>query len=142
MPSDPHPILLYDGVCGFCNRTVQFVLRHDSKDHFRFASLQSALGRNILTRHTLNPDVLDTIYLVQDFDLPTEHLLSRSSAVAEIWSHLDRPFNFFGSLLRWLPKVLADFGYNLIARHRYRIFGKYKTCPLPDAKTRHKFLDV
>lgn len=141
MEQSSNPIILYDGLCGFCNRTVQFILRHDSHDRFRFASLQSDFAHAVLTKHGLDPADLSTIYLVVDYGQPPERLFSRSRASAEVWSGLDAPWRFFGSLLRLVPTWLADPGYNLIARNRYRIFGKHTACPLPGIKDRGKFLD-
>ena len=81
-----HPILLYDGGCGLCNRFVQFILRRDRNAVFRFASLQSALAAPILTRHGANPGVLDTVYVALNHELPNEYLLTRSDAVLFVLS--------------------------------------------------------
>jgi predicted DCC family thiol-disulfide oxidoreductase YuxK len=140
MPSKP--ILLYDGVCGLCNRFVQFILRHDRKDHFRFAALQSNFARTILERHGLNPDMLDTVYLVFDYGLPSEHLLSRNEAATAVLKELGGLWRFLAGLLDLLPRRFRNWRYNLVARNRYRIFGKYETCPLPKEKDRQKFLDA
>jgi len=78
------PILLYDGVCGLCNRFVQFILRHDRRDQFRFAALQSNFARAILHRHGLSPDALDTVYLVFDYGQASERLLSRNDAATAV----------------------------------------------------------
>ena len=83
-----HPIILYDGVCGLCNRVNQFVLRRDPEGVFRFASLQSAVAARILARHGANPEDLDTVYVVVDFELPEERLLPRSDAVIFILKQL------------------------------------------------------
>ena len=83
-----HPILLYDGVCGLCNRFVQCILHRDRNDIFRFASLQSALAARILTRHNASPTDLDTVYVVLNHELPDEYLLSRSAAVVFVLKQL------------------------------------------------------
>jgi predicted DCC family thiol-disulfide oxidoreductase YuxK len=141
--SDPtNPILLYDGVCGLCNRLVQFVLKRDARDHVRFASLQSDFASRILRRHGLDPHDLDTVYLVTDYDQPDERLTARSDAVIAV---LRQQGGFWGAIaiaLRVLPRRLRDWGYGLVARTRYRIFSKYETCLLPQEKHRHRFLDV
>jgi predicted DCC family thiol-disulfide oxidoreductase YuxK len=144
-----HPVLLYDGVCGLCNRTVQFVLKRDRSDAFRFAALQSALGRRILERHGANPSDLDTFYVVLDFDaaLPieaeqSETLLARSDAVSFVLCELGGVWRLLGRLFRLLPRTARDGMYNLVARRRYRIFGRYDACPLPSEKDRRWFLDV
>lgn len=136
----PNPIILYDGVCGLCNRFVQFVLRHDDKDRFRFAALQSNFAQAILERHGLNPDVLDTVYLVFDYGQSSEHLLSRNEAASDVLKELGGVWRFWARLLDILPERFRDWRYNLVARNRYRFFGKYETCPLPKEKDRHKFL--
>lgn len=138
----PNPILLYDGVCGLCNRFVRFVLKHDHQDRFRFAALQSNFARTILQRHSLNPDTLDTVYLVYDYDEPSEHLLSKNEAATAILKGLGGLWSFWAGLLDLLPKGFRDWRYTLVARNRYRFFGKYETCPLPKEKDRAKFLGV
>jgi predicted DCC family thiol-disulfide oxidoreductase YuxK len=160
------PILLYDGVCGFCNRLVQFTLRRDRRAIFRFAALQSALAARILARHGINPSNLDTFYVVVNPNptegntshyssrddsthdgliqarQPAESLLSRSAAVLYVLNQLGgwcRAASFF---LRLVPRFLRDWTYNLVARHRYRIFGRSETCVLPSPQDRSRFLDL
>jgi predicted DCC family thiol-disulfide oxidoreductase YuxK len=141
--SDPaNPILLYDGVCGLCNRLVQFVLKRDARDHFRFASLQSDFAVRILQRHGLDPHDLDTFYMVTDYGQPDERLTARSDAAIAVLRQLGGFWGALALVLRVLPRWLRDWGYGLVARTRYRIFGKYDTCPLPEQKQRHKFLDM
>jgi predicted DCC family thiol-disulfide oxidoreductase YuxK len=159
-----HPILLYDGVCGLCNRMVHFVLRRDPAAVFRFAALQSELATRILTRHGADARDLDTVYVVVNYELADEQLLSRSDAVSLIFQHLGaaefrsaRPgpragptqttptpgslfWRLTGLALRMVPSSLRDWGYRLVARHRYRIFGRYDTCPIPTEGTRSRFL--
>jgi predicted DCC family thiol-disulfide oxidoreductase YuxK len=137
----PRPILLYDGVCGLCNRLVQFILRRDRKAIFRFASLQSSVAAKILTRHGGNPTDLDTVYAVLNHDRPDERLLSRSDAVIFALKQLGAPWRAAASLLQLLPKFLLDPAYNLIARHRYRIFGRSDTCTMPKDADHIRFLD-
>ena len=136
------PILLYDGVCGLCNRFVQFTLRGDRDAIFRFASLQSALAARILARHGANPGDLDTVYVVVGHELPDEYLLSRSDAVLFVLKQLGGIWRAAAFLLQLLPKFLRDLGYNAVARHRYRIFGRSEACALPAAQDRSRFLDL
>lgn len=160
----PHPIILYDGVCGLCNRVNQFVLRRDPEGLFRFASLQSAFAAPVLARHGHDPRDLDTIYVVVDYELPQERLLSRSDAVVFILKHLGaaglrsdgqpgtavptpasgltRIWRLAGLLLQLTPRPLREWAYRRVARNRYRIFGRFATCTLPTAKNRSRFLDV
>jgi predicted DCC family thiol-disulfide oxidoreductase YuxK len=138
----PHPILLYDGVCGLCNRLVQFVLRRDRNAIFRFASLQNAFATPILTRHGASPSDLDTVYVVMNYELPDEYLLSRSEAILFVLKQLASRWQALASLLQLLPKSLRDAVYNAVARRRYRIFGRTEACMLPPDQRRNRFLDL
>jgi predicted DCC family thiol-disulfide oxidoreductase YuxK len=136
-----NPIVLYDGVCGLCNRLVQFILRRDQSAVFRFASLQSAFAASLLTRQGANPTDLDTFYVVLNHDEAQERLISRSDAVVFVLRQIGgfwRPGAFiFGAF----PRPLRDAAYNLVARNRYRIFGRFDTCPIPSKETASRFLD-
>jgi predicted DCC family thiol-disulfide oxidoreductase YuxK len=143
--------MLYDGVCGVCNRTVRFILKRDPAGVFRFASLQSGLAQRILTRHGASPSDLDTLYVVTNFD-PTltsakkqadaETLLARSEAVVFALGQLGALWRGVAATLRLLPRWLNDWSYVVIARNRYRIFGRYETCPVPSEDMRVRFLDL
>ena len=137
-----NPIILYDGICGLCNRFVRFVLKRDRRDYFQFAALQSHFAREVLERHDVDPNVLDAVYLVLDHDRPTERLLSRNDAVATVLKELGGFWRFWEKLLNFLPRRVRYWQCNFLARNRYRFFGKYDSCPLPDSKDRHKFLDI
>jgi predicted DCC family thiol-disulfide oxidoreductase YuxK len=164
--SGAHPILLYDGVCGLCNRLVQFILRRDPGGVFRFASLQSALAGRILARHGADAGDLDTVYVVVNCDQADEELLPRSDAVIFILRHLGAaslrsagganapvptqataaPGSAFwrvsGFLLQGVPRTVRDWGYGVVARNRYRVFGRYDMCPVPSEDTLSRFLDL
>lgn len=136
-----HPILLYDGVCGLCNRLVQFILKRDRDAIFRFASLQSGFAADILAKHDINNSELDTFYVVIDHSGPGESLLVRSDAAVYVLDRLGGLKKVVASILRITPRFLRDWAYNVVARHRYRLFGRYDACPLPSAATRSRFLD-
>jgi predicted DCC family thiol-disulfide oxidoreductase YuxK len=136
-----NPILLYDGVCGLCNRLVQFTLRHDSRDLFRFASLQSSFATQVLGRHGADAANLDTFYVVVRHQQPDEQLIARSDAVAYVLGELGGRWRVCGFFWKLLPRMVRDALYNVIARNRYKIFGKLDACPLPEPQHRHKFLD-
>jgi predicted DCC family thiol-disulfide oxidoreductase YuxK len=138
----PRPILLYDGVCGLCNRLVQFILRRDRDQILQFAPLQSPFAVRILTRHGSSPTDLDTVYVVLNHELPDERLLSRSEAVVFVLKQLGALYRPAAFLLQLLPKFLRDPAYNAVARHRYRLFGRSETCPIPSDKDRTRFLDL
>jgi predicted DCC family thiol-disulfide oxidoreductase YuxK len=126
---------------------VQFVLHHDQRAIFRFASLQSVFATRILARHQIDPIDLDTFYIVLNYDAAeqprgNETVLARSDAVLFLLENLDGFWRATAGIFRWLPPVLRDFAYRMIARHRYRIFGRYDTCPVPSEQTRSRFLDL
>jgi predicted DCC family thiol-disulfide oxidoreductase YuxK len=135
------PILLYDGVCGLCNRLVQLILRRDRSDVFRFASLQSPLAARILARHGAKPNDLDTVYIALSYELRNECLLSRSDAVVFVLKQLPGLWRFAAFFIQLIPKFLRDAAYGVVARNRYRIFGRSEVCPLPRDQDRTRFLD-
>lgn len=137
---DGGALLLYDGVCGLCDRTVQFVLARDKGDRFRFATLQGEVARARLAPHGVDPATLDTFHLVVNVGGPDERVLSRSRGAVETLRRLPGVWRALGAALAVLPTFLADLGYRLIARVRYRVFGKLDACPVPAPEHRHKFL--
>ncbi|MEP6717558.1 MAG: DCC1-like thiol-disulfide oxidoreductase family protein [bacterium] len=137
--SKSNPIILYDGVCGLCNRLVQFVLKRDQRDYFRFASLQSDLAATTLRRHDRDPHDLDTVYVVVDYGQPAERLLARSDAILFLINQLGGVWKL-AALGKVLPRTLRDGIYKQVATNRYRVFGKYDSCMLPDPQHRAKFL--
>lgn len=139
-----HPLVLYDGVCGLCNRLVRFLLRRDRDARFRFAWLQGGLAASVLARHGMAPPAGDssdsgTLYVVLEFGQPGERLLARSEAVLFVLRELPR-WRVLAALFGLLPRRLRDVLYNLVARHRYRLFGRYDTCPAPPPQERERFL--
>jgi len=138
----PHPIILYDGVCGLCNRLNQFVLRRDPDAIFRFASLQSLFAARILARYGANPQDFDSVYVVVNFELPDLHLLPRSEAIIFVLKQLGGVWKVLGLVLQLLPRPLRNAAYHFVARNRYRIFGRFETCMLPSPENRNRFLDV
>ena len=134
-------LVLYDGVCGLCNRLVQFILRRDRRDRFRYASLQSDLALELLRRHGRDARDLDTVSVVRDHGGPDERVFTKARAIVYVAGWLGLPWALAG-LLKILPWRLLDFAYDQIARRRYRWFGRYDACPLPAPATRAKFLDA
>jgi predicted DCC family thiol-disulfide oxidoreductase YuxK len=135
-----HPVLLYDGVCGLCNQVLQFTLRHDRKDVFRFAALQSEFAGQLLARHGEAASDLNSVYVVLDREGMGEHLLPRSEAVIFLLRALGGRWRVLAEMYAVLPRRLRDCLYQLLARNRYRVFGKLETCPVPGAGVREKFL--
>jgi len=138
--SGARSIVLYDGVCGLCDRLVQFVLRRDRYDRFRFAALQGGFAAALLQRHHLDPGDLSTVYVVVDAGEGSERLLAKSRAILHILGEIGGVWRLAGTL-RILPARVLDGVYDVVARHRYRIFGKHATCMAPAPEWRGKFLD-
>jgi predicted DCC family thiol-disulfide oxidoreductase YuxK len=137
--TNSNPIIFYDGVCGLCNRLVQFVLKHDKQDYFRFAALQSDLATTTLQRHGRDANDLDTVYVIVDYGQPTERLLARSDAILFLLKELGGIWKL-AAVGKILPQTMRDGIYKLVARNRYRVFGKYESCMLPEPQHRAKFL--
>ena len=139
--ADSSPIILYDGVCALCNGFVNFVLARDRAGVFLFASLQSDLARGTLARHGRNPSALSTFVLVLDPGRPTERLLDRSDAALFVLQKLPGAWKSIAGAMRVFPRPLRNAVYDVIARVRYRTFGKYEVCPMPPAAVRNRFLN-
>lgn len=137
-----NPIMFYDGVCGLCNRLVQFLLKHDKNGRLRFASLQSDFAAKVLGRHGIDPKDLDTVNVVVNYDEPDERVLQRSDAVLRAGRELGGFWGTSSSIARIVPRALRDLTYRIVAQNRYRVFGKYDTCMLPDPNQRSRFLDI
>lgn len=129
-----HPILLYDGVCALCNGSVRFVLRHDAQGQILFAPLESDIARELLD----GEQVPEGMALVTSPFSPTHRIYWRSDAALEVlrllgWKGLAR-------LLKLVPRPLREAVYGLVARMRYKVFGRYDVCPLPALAQRERFL--
>jgi predicted DCC family thiol-disulfide oxidoreductase YuxK len=133
-------LLLYDGVCGLCDWLVQALLRRARGDAFDFAALQSERAREVLGGFGVNPELLDTVYVVTDYRTATPQLLRKGRAALFVATALGWPWKAFG-LLGALPGGLLDWGYDLVARHRYRVFGRFDQCVLPRPEHRRRFID-
>lgn len=139
--ADGADIILYDGVCAVCNRFNQLVLRRDHARVFRFASLQSGFARDVLTRYGKDPGDLDTVYVLADYQRSAERLLAKSDAALYVLGRLGGGWRA-AALLRVLPRWLRERGYDLFARNRYRLFGRYDTCMLPRPEYTQRFIEV
>jgi predicted DCC family thiol-disulfide oxidoreductase YuxK len=132
-------LVLYDGVCAMCNGIVRFILDRDPDGQFRFAALQSDVARQALRRHGRNPDDLDTMYLLSDFEQPSERIFARSTAILETCRRLG---GIWGGLswLRIFPAPARDFVYGLLVKNRYRVFGKHDSGPIAPPQWRDRFI--
>lgn len=136
-PVTTDPVLLYDGLCGFCDGTVQFVLRRDPGGALRFAPLQGSTAAGILERHPGLRGV-DSLVLVRN-EGGNETAAVRSEAVLGIASYLGGAWKLT-AVFRIVPRPLRDWAYALFARFRYRLFGRYDSCPVPTPDVRSRFL--
>jgi predicted DCC family thiol-disulfide oxidoreductase YuxK len=134
-------IVLYDGVCGLCNRLNQFLLARDRDDRLRFASLQSDFAAKVLQRHELNPLDLNTVWVIVNYNQPDERVLARSDAILHVLTTLGG-FWRVATLGKIIPRKLRDALYRTVAASRYRLFGKSESCMMPDPTFRHKFIEV
>ena len=134
-------LMLYDAVCGLCNRVNRFVLARDRAGLFRFASLQSDAAREALRPHGRDPRSLDTFFVLADQGTVRERLLSRSDAALFVLEAVGGAWRLL-SFFRAVPRPFRDLVYDLVARHRYRLFGRSETCPVPPPEHRARFIDL
>lgn len=127
-------IVLFDGDCNFCDASVQFILNRDVTGNFHFASLQGETGQILRKRHRIE-DSVDSIVLIRD-GVP----YIKSDAAVRIAEGLDGKWRKL-RYARFIPKLVRDFSYEVIAKNRYRWFGKKQTCKLPTPEERNRFLD-
>ena len=133
-------LVLYDGVCGLCDRAIQFLLKHDHRAVFAFASLQSPSGRAMVTRDGGNPDDVSAFRVVVNYRTASAGILSASRAVLFVAGELGWPWKA-ARLMRILPTTILDRVYDVVARHRYRVFGRHDQCLIPRPEYRRRFLD-
>jgi predicted DCC family thiol-disulfide oxidoreductase YuxK len=127
-------VILYDGVCVFCSRWVRFVAARDIEHRFRFTAIQSGYGTRLAQAFAIDPDDLDTNAVVHG-----GVAYFKSDAALTVLGVL--PGWRWVRLLRTVPKPLWDAVYSLVARNRYRIFGKYEECFVPDAEFRARVME-
>ncbi len=128
-------VVLFDGVCNLCNSSVQFVLKRDSKGVFKFASLQSEYGQDVLSKYGLPTDDYNSFVLVEG-----DRVFTRSTAALRVARHLDGLWKvLYGFII--IPASIRDAVYGVIARNRYRMFGKRDACMIPQPEWKSRFLD-
>jgi predicted DCC family thiol-disulfide oxidoreductase YuxK len=128
------PILLYDGDCGFCARSVRWILAHERDPLIRFAPLQGTTAARLRRRHARIPEAIASVVYVADGRV---HL--RSQAMLHAARHLRAPWRW-AHALRWIPGAVLDLGYRLLAAMRYRIWGHADACQLVSPEQRSRFL--
>jgi len=129
------PILLYDGVCGLCARSVRWILRHERDHEIKFAPLQGETAAALRAKHPRIPDQLSTVVLVEN-----DRVHLRSKAFFYSAKHLRAPWRW-AYAFRWIPGFLPDIFYRVVAALRYRLFGKHDSCELPAPDQRARFLE-
>lgn len=130
-----NPIILFDGVCNYCNFWVKFAIKRDRKRVLKFAPLQSEGAKKILQSIGINPSSLSSVILIDNWKVYTQ-----SSAALRMCKYLDGGWKlFFGLII--IPKPIRNFVYNIIAHNRYKWFGKKKNCMIPKNEERDRFLD-
>lgn len=128
-------MILFDGLCNLCNDSVQFIIKHDKLGVFKFASLQSESGKALLRKYNLLSSNIDSIVFIRD-----NRYYLKSTAVIYILKDLRGGWGLlFGFIV--IPRFIRDFFYDLIAKTRYKLFGKKESCMLPDEKVKERFLD-
>jgi len=137
----PQHLLLYDGECGFCHASVQFVLAHDRRRRFEFAALQSAAAARALLPFGGRPADLTTFHVIQDHRGARPRLHGRAGAALFVARTLGPPWSL-ASVFRVLPRPWLDAAYGAVARHRRHILGAAESCILPGPEDRGRFLDA
>ncbi len=132
-------ILLYDGICGFCNSTVQLIIRHDTKKTIRFAAIQSQFAAELFERYPYLEEI-DSLILIEAFDTLQERILVRSAGALTVARYLGGWWSVF--LIGYIiPFSVRDWFYDIFAKYRYRFFGKYDSCRVPPLEIRQRFID-
>lgn len=132
-------IIVFDGVCAFCNGSIGFLLRHDKRQHYHFAAMQSEPGRRLLLDNGLNPDDPASFLLVEYGPDSVPRVSSDSEAALRVLTGLGGVWRL-ASVLRVVPRGLRDGMYRWFARNRYRWFGRHDRCTIPAPEVRHRFL--
>lgn len=133
-------LVLYDGVCGLCSQLLQFLLEHDHRSVFTFASLQSATGKAVVERFGGNPNDLTSFYVLANYRADHARIFSRSGAALFVAGELGWPWKV-AVLMRVLPTAILDRLYDVVARTRYRLFGRFEHCLTPRPEFRRRFID-
>ena len=128
------PIILFDGVCNFCNRTINIILKYDKQAYFQFAASQSIAAMGIMQAFKIEQIAIASVILIDQ-----EKVYTKTDAVIQIANLLSGWPKLF-RLLKFIPKPMRDFAYDLIAKNRYALFGKKDNCMIPDASIRDRFL--
>jgi len=127
-------IVLFDGVCNFCNSSVNLIMKHDKKNIFKFAALQSEKGGELQKKFGLNPKDLSSFILVEE-----EKYFTKTTAALRVAKHLGFPWKL-SYIFIIIPPFIRNISYNIIAKYRYKWFGKRDACRIPTPEEKEKFL--
>jgi len=128
-------LILFDGVCNLCNASVQFIIKHDKKDIFRFTALQSEAGQELIKKYNIDMVKTDSIILYSE----SKGIFYKSTAALQIASFLGFPRNIMVVFLI-IPPFIRNWVYDYIAKNRYKWYGKRETCMLPTPELQNKFI--
>lgn len=131
---DAQHIIIFDGVCNFCNGAVNFIIKRDSKRIFKFAPMQSEIAQTFMSKHQIHDIGYDTFILIKN-----DKCYLRTNAALEITKDLDG-YWFMFRVFKIVPSKIRDYIYNLLARNRYRLFGKRAVCMMPSKEISDRFL--
>lgn len=126
-------IILFDGECNFCEKSVQFIIKRDPNGYFKFASLQSEIGKKLRKKYNV-PEHIDSLLLIEQ-----DKWYDKSSAALRICKNL-KGFYKISFVFLIIPKPIRDFFYDILAKNRYKWFGKTNHCVIPSQKIRNRFL--
>ncbi|QDO94832.1 thiol-disulfide oxidoreductase DCC family protein [Formosa sediminum] len=129
-------LVLFDGVCNLCDSSVQFIIKHDKKNIFKFTTLQGESAKTLITAFKIDTSKTDSILLYT----PKHRLYSKSTAALKIASQLNFPINLL-SIFLIIPKFIRDYVYDFIAKNRYKWYGKKEACMIPTKALKVKFLE-
>ena len=134
MSAEDNTIILFDGVCNFCDRSVNYIIENDSEKQFKFAPLQSETAEKLIKKYGINRDTTDSVILIEN-----KRVYSYSTAVLRVAKNLGGIRGLvYGFIV--VPKFIRDFFYKLFAKYRYRLFGKKDTCMIPTPEIQERFL--
>jgi predicted DCC family thiol-disulfide oxidoreductase YuxK len=128
-------IILFDGFCNFCNSSVNFIIKRDKKNTFKFASLQSNSGITLQKKFSLNPADMSSLILIKG-----EKYFTKTTAALKIARELKFPWNLLYIFII-VPPIIRNISYNIIANYRYKWFGKRDVCRIPEPELKDKFLE-
>lgn len=137
LPKGKH-IVLFDGVCNLCDAAVQRIIKHDKKDLYRFASLQSELGQQLLKERGIDTNAIDSIILI----IPGEAYYIKADAALEIAKNMGSWYMALGFTKNVLPSSFTNWVYDFVAKNRYKWYGKKEACMIPTPELKAKFLDT